>query len=662
MKRFTMAASFAAFLLFNPYAVLVTGSTRLFVAILWAEEPANLGEITVQAPAEPGSAEKSSAFVSVINPKPFENQLKSLTELLSQQPGINVQQFGGLGQLSNITIRGSTSEQVTVFIDGMKLNTAQGSSVDFSTIPLDTIDRIEIIRGGASAQFGSDAIGGAINIITKKTKKKQNADIALSGGSFGTFKATGGYSRQFEKFSILLDYTHSQSEGDFTFISTPVNIGGVNVGGGVEYTRENNAFFSENGMLKIEGDPSARVHFNLMSDWFGTHRGVTPTEEGQILRAPDNPPRAEENVAKNYSTFNVEVKSVAVKDLNLRAQSFLNYEYSHFSDPTPLIISPIDVRYFNYTFGAYMAWSYPLKTGPVSQNLKFSYTLQEDIFNEQNLVPNGPSTGSHDRTTNGLYFSDELSFWEGRLQLNPSARFENTNDFGSRYALHLGILANPLSWLTFKSNVDNAFRYPNFNELFFPNEGIIRGNPDLIPEEAIDFDIGFVFRHRFGREEIGYFLNRIDNSIIFLPITPFTIAPINTERVNGQGIEFSTFLSPWSHLDLDANFTLLDAHLLNSGNQLPGRPKYKVNAKVSLKNKWGSLYATLQYIDKMPIDLPNTTFINQRAQVDVGGTLKIFKHYYFGLELKDVNNVQMVDARGFPLPRRSIFGSFGAKI
>jgi len=216
--------------------------------------------------------------------------------------------------------------------------------------------------------------------------------------------------------------------------------------------------------------------------------------------------------------------------------------------------------------------------------------------------------------------------------------------------------------LKVKSNIENSFRYPNFNELFLPNEGIIRGNPDLVPEKAINFDAGLSFQHPHGRTELSYFLNRIDNSIIFVPISAFTIAPVNTRRVNAQGFEFSTVLTPWRHLDVEGNYTFLSARLENSGNQLPGRPRHMANLKLTLKNSWGSLYGLFQYVDDLPIDFQNTTFIKRQAQIDLGLSFKVKKHYYFAADFKNVTNIQPLDSRGFPLPRFSALRSFGVRL
>lgn len=621
----------------------------------------NLGEIQVTAPTETVSPEKPSAFTTVIDPKPFENQVKTLPEILSQQPGVNVQQFGGLGQLSTISIRGSTAEQVTVLIDGVKINTAQGGAVDFSSIPLDSIDHIEIIRGGSSVQYGSDAIGGAVNIVTKKAKKKQAIEFASGGGSFTTIKTTEGFSKRFENISFVIDHTHLQSKGNYKFKTTPADIGGIPIGGGETFVRDNNSFFSENGLVRVEGAPTDKINFSLTTDWFGSKREVPPTEQEVVLLAPANPPEAKENILKNLTTLRADFKSVGWQDFNLFFQPYYRYDFSHFTDPSSSLGGVIDVKNFNQSEGGKLGFSYLIDNKPLLQTLKWQYEFQNETFNNFNLL-GGPSTGFHKRMTNALYASDELSLWDDQLILNPSVRFEHTNDFGAKTALHFGIIGKPTSWVFLKSNVDNSFRYPSFNELYFPNEQIIRGNPTLKPEGAVNVDAGAVFKHPYGKSEVSYFFNRIENSIIFVPISAFTIQPINTKQVHMHGIEASTLISPWKHLDIEGNYTYLLAHLVQSDTQLPGRPRQKANAKLTFKNKWGSFYGQLQFIDNMPIDVQNTTFLRRRAQIDVGGNIKFFKHYYFAMEVKDITNIQMIDARGFPLPRLSAFGSFGVRL
>lgn len=634
----------------------------LATALLRAEEGAqDLGEIQVTAPSEHSSEIKPSGFVSVIDPKPFINKVKTIQEVLSQQPGVDVQEYGSLGQYTSIGIRGSSAEQVLVLLDGVRLNTVGGGAVDFSSIPLDSLDRIEIIRGGATAQYGSDAMGGVINIITKRARKKQSFELSGGGGSFQTAKQNLGYSRRFENWSFLLDQTFAKSAGDFSFITTPTIIGAASIGGGQEFTRTNNSFWSNNSLFKIEGSPKKDLNLSLTTDWFVSRRQIAATEQEVILFPPSQLPLGRERLLKNVTALKAELKSLGLEGLNLQIQPYYRYNFSHFSDPQPALGGAIDVKNFDHSVGGLMAWDYSLPQGFVLHHFKFNYEIKRDWFDSHSPLGN-PTTGFHQRITNGVYGGDEISFWEDKFFLSPEARFENTTDFGSKYALHLGLKGKPLDWLTLKSNIENSFRYPNFIELYLPNEGIIRGNPDLRPESAINFDAGFEIKYPYGWFSATYFLNEINNSIIFVPISAFTIAPVNTDQVRAQGTELAFTFTPWEHLDISGNYTYLHATLKSTGQQLPGRPKQKANVTLTLKNKWGSLYGTLQFIDDLPINFAGTTFLRKRAQVNVGGSIDFLEYWHFAIEVKDINNIQMLDTVGFPLPRLSAFASLGLRI
>jgi outer membrane receptor protein involved in Fe transport len=126
-------------------------------------------------------------------------------------------------------------------------------------------------------------------------------------------------------------------------------------------------------------------------------------------------------------------------------------------------------------------------------------------------------------------------------------------------------------------------------------------------------------------------------------------------------METSLSLQPVSFFTFTGNYTLLLAYLNETGKQLPGRPKHLANGKVEFSWKHGSVYGQVQYIDRLPIDFTNTKFIRGAALVDVGGTVKIKKHYYVTLQGKNIGNVQTLDAVGFPLPRAQVYFSFGYK-
>jgi outer membrane cobalamin receptor len=127
-----------------------------------------MGELLVTARRENESLDDPPVFVEIINMDKQVGRMITTEEVVSQATGVNVREFGGLGSASTISIRGSSSDQVVVLLDGIRLNPSGGGGVDLSTIPAEHIASIEVIRGGDSAFYGDGALGGVINIKTKK--------------------------------------------------------------------------------------------------------------------------------------------------------------------------------------------------------------------------------------------------------------------------------------------------------------------------------------------------------------------------------------------------------------------------------------------------------------------------------------------------------------
>ncbi len=616
----------------------------------------------VVGPSLSESREDPSAFTTVLHPVDYQSQLVTLPDLLSQQVGVFVKGFGGLGRLSTVSIRGSSAEQVTVLIDGIRINTASGGAVDFSTLPLGSIERIEVLRGGASGQYGSGAMGGVINIVTKRADPKAHMEFKASGGSFFTFETHEGFSKQFKNWGLVLDHSHLSSKGDFSFVSSGVTLpGGENVGGGETFTRLHNAFFSENVLTKFNFDLNEKMRINWVNDFFYTDREEPGPEIETTLLYPLNPLEGRRKLWRNASGVQFQWQDAGLKGLQYTLKPNYDVEQNHYTDPTPALSPPLDVTTLSQGAAVQNRLDYETSFSHHSHHGTFFYEYRFDHFNESSPLAEDVLSGPHSRQTQALFFQDEIDLWANRLFLNPSVRWEHATDFGSHTALHFGAVLSLQPWLQFKTNVENSFRYPTFNELYLPDEGYIRGNPDLKPETALNFDGGFLFNTGNFHGELSYFRNQIHNSIVFVPISAFTIAPVNTGPALAQGLETSAEGRPADFIKLSANYTLLLSTLESNGQALPGRPRHLANGEARFTWKYAEFFSQLQWIGKLPINFTNTQFIRNQVLVNVGATFKWQNHYFFTVEGKNVGNVQTLDSVGFPLPRASVYGTFGYK-
>jgi vitamin B12 transporter len=159
------------------------------------EKEATLEKVVVTATRVETPIEEIASSVTVISSEEMRKKQKpTVLEVLRATPALDVVQTGGVGKTTSISIRGANSEHTLVMIDGVEVNDpiSVGRSYDFAHLTVDNIERIEILRGPQSTLYGSDAIGGVINIITKKGEEKPKFFLSAEGGSFTTFRETAG--------------------------------------------------------------------------------------------------------------------------------------------------------------------------------------------------------------------------------------------------------------------------------------------------------------------------------------------------------------------------------------------------------------------------------------------------------------------------------------
>ena len=635
---------------------------------------ANLGEVTVQAPSDdpqgvirPEARRDSSAFTSVITSEELKGRRTNLPEVLQKEAGIQIKRYGGLDDFATISIRGSTSEQVTIYLDGILLNQGVGRGVDVSRIPSEQIERIEVYKGAAPAWFGTSAMGGVVNIVTKKATAKRTTQATSSYGSFNTFEGNLLQAQDLKQFAYTVGYTFSRSDGDFSYLDnngTPFNTSDDR-----EVSRINNEFARHNLLTKV------RYRFlNIQNQFFHEERGIpglgTLTSKTASLKT-----------TRNALAFDV-TKEKAFNAIDLTLSPYFQYNNEQFSDPqgeTGLGARQNDDHTFqygsnlrnNFLVGSHQKW-----------NLNLGYRGEQ--FLPEDLT-NASAEPSSVRNTASFAVEDEIFLGNEKIILNPSVRTEHIfNDFAnaSTSALHpvsgkIGIKYSPVQRLTFKTNVARSYRIPNFVELF-GDRGTLVGNSRLSPEKGIIWDIGVIVDfskpQRGGegalpapRIQVSYFLNHVDDLIQFLQTSQHTIRAENLSSARLQGIEASVATSFLEHLDLSANYTFQWAEDISGlpgvdGKFLPGRPLHEVNAKGTLRHRWGKLYSEMSFIDSNYLDTQNVLRVDNRVLLGAGVSASFLKRFTANFEAKNLLNDRVSDVVGFPLPGRSYYGKIEINI
>jgi iron complex outermembrane receptor protein len=643
------------------YRLLLVGLGLLLPVWAHAQET-TLEEIVVEADMSDASPEAPSSYTTVIRPEALHAQFRSLTDLVAQTAGVNVQSTGGLGQFSTMTIRGSTPEQVAVYMDGIRLTSGATGVVDLSTIPIDSIDRIEVIRGGGTAQFGQDAIGGVLNIITKHARRGAQASAYVGGGYFQTLKAGASLSKQTPSHSGIVSLEHVMTKGDYHFKAATTTLSGASTGvGGETFERIHNRSLSDSVLAKGDLRLGDKWFLQGSNNFFWTTRQMPGTEEQTTLLYPANPLDAQERYWRELASLQATCSDCGIDHLFFQPAASVQYEWRHFRDASPAVGSPIDhaVRYLavNPNFSTGYSWDL---AGSHESRLRMDYRLerQTDSVGNSTTVPIGTQT----RNVGMVMIQDKWSSLRDRLTVLPVVRYEAATAFAHNLGLKLGVSGKPVRLLTLKGNVEYGYRLPNFDELYFPDEGFLRGNPNLAKEKSLNMDAGLILQSEKARLEAAYFFNRIENSIIFVPISALTIQPINTFEVHIHGVEAIGRLRIARDFLLEGNYTWTRARFVSTRDQLPGRPDQIGNVHIGWEHKWGkhwklALFSDVRMVSRIPVNVQNTVFISSKTQVDAGLSATLWRRWNITVEGKDLTDAQQYDVRAFPLPRRSVFAT-----
>src|SRR3989442_14501788 len=192
--------------------------TMLLVAprAAYAQEPKKLDPVIVTATKTETPAEQLGASVSVVTEDDFKTyHYETVEDALRTVPAVEIRRSGSAGKTTSVSIRGANANQVQVLVDGVRVKSPTSGQADLSDISPALIERIEVIRGPQSTLYGADAIGGVINIITKKGKGPISASVELGAGNYDTYSTRGGVSGSYSLFDYALGASHLESNGQF---------------------------------------------------------------------------------------------------------------------------------------------------------------------------------------------------------------------------------------------------------------------------------------------------------------------------------------------------------------------------------------------------------------------------------------------------------------
>jgi vitamin B12 transporter len=550
--------------------LLCSAALIAFAAPAFAQVNFNLGvvpdeSVVVGATRLATPEREVGSSVTVITAADIEaRQERSLPDALQTVPGLFVEQSGGLGGQTSIFMRGANSNQTKVLLDGIDISdpSTPTGAPDISKFLTGDIARVEVLRGPQGALYGSDAIGGVINIVTKGGEGPLKLTGQAEGGSFDTFNQRASASGSVDDFhySVTIDHVHAGA--------TPVTPPSLLAPG----ERRNDDFY-DGVQASTKLGYAVTGNFDLgFVGHYGTSLGKVTNDAFDPVTFVGFPSPTQTRIA----TLQYDSRATAhLVSWNGRLDQTVGFGF------TDAITSSADPDN-----------GYTLSKG---QRAKFDYQGNVGLMQGETLVlgaetyrdtdragysfgfASGPATGI---TTNAGYAELDSDLGNG-IHNDASIRYDDNSRYGSKLTYHIGpAWVIETTGTKLKASFGTGFKAPALQELF----GGFGANPNLRPETSTGYDAGFE-QSLWGNVSGGatWFHNDIRNLIVNGPPPNFTYG--NIGRARTQGVETFLAWKPLDSLSLRADYTYTDAVDAATKLQLARRPRNRL----SLTGDWQAL-------------------------------------------------------------------------
>ena len=601
-------------------------------------------DVIVSSTRIPRSAGESSLSMDVISPDDIRyHSATQLSDVLQGLRSLQVRDYGGSGAMKSISLRGATAGQTLVILDGQRLNNPQNGEVDLAFIPLEHIESIEVLRGGASALYGADAMGGVVSISTKKATQNMIAlTTEMLFGSYGTHNLKSNFQISRSDLSFVTSYHYLKSKGNFTYKDM----------WGSEYTRDNNDATQHHVYSRLSWTPND-WNISLAYDHMDSEKGAPGPIEPyyHYARMKDR---------REHTSLDIR-KTSANRRHTFNSQSYYLYSYNHYvNEDTRDVLVPINDTYITRTLGEELQFT---STFIPELVLNYGVNVRLDEFHHQRLDL------KYTRISYDAYIIDESLFSFNskvikNLKLSPSLRYNGNTDFSDRFTPKLGLVMSffDKGMIQILANAGLSYRSPTFNDIYWPEDSFSRGNPDLRPESGRDWDAGVRLKVEGLKVDVVYFDQHYEDLILWQDHAGLWW-PENVSEARIRGVENSL---NWDiipdHLDLYAQYTFMDARNLSQqyyNKYLTYRPVH--SADIQLNGRMGNfgLFFNTHVQSKRYTyaDNPEIRALPAFVKNDIGAhfTQKTqFADLLYKAEIKNVFDVEYKLLKNYPLPGREV--------
>ena len=568
---------------------------------------AQLKEVVVTASRIQTRADDLVSDVVVLDRAAIEASTgRTLTEVLARSAGVQMTSNGGLGKNTGVFIRGTETRHTILLIDGVRYGSATTGAPSWDNIPLDMIERIEVLKGPASALYGSEAVGGVVQVFIRKGVKGFSPYASLSVGSNSFAQATAGINGGDGALSYAIGVQKTQDKG-FSTTNSKVAFG--------NYNADRDGFKQDavNASVAYQINPDWRLDAGLLyAD------GVSHYDDG---------PTGDTRTAVRTQTLRAGIEGKVLP-----------------SWKTQLRVSQA-IDNANAIEAAYLPSKFNTKQDQISFQNDIDTPLGVALVGVERLTQKVDSSTLYDVTQRtvssyfaGLNGASGSHSWQANVRRDSNSQFGDNNTWFAGY----GYKINP-AWRV-NASYGTSFVAPSFNQLYYPGYGTL----GLQPEKGRNLDLGVTYSENGQTVKLVHFDNKIRGFI-----TGTTKAEsIPRARINGWTLGYD---GAFGAFNVHATADLLDPSNELTGKQLPRRARNQVTLGADYTTGAWTFGGSLLSVGSRFDDTKNAVALDSYTTMDVFVNYAISKDLTLQTKLNNLANKSYETSYGFNQPGRSVF-------
>ena len=541
------------------------------------EEALKMDQVVVSASRAAVPVNQLGDAISVLDAETIElQQLTTLDDALKRTPGVSITRSGGVGQNTQVRMRGFTSKHVLVMIDGVKVNNPSEGDNQFGIdhLFLDNIEKVEVLRGPQSGVYGADAVAGVINVVTKRPEGPLEVRGSAMAGDNDTYEVSAGVQQGADRYGF---------SGTVSYFDTA----GISLASRPPGNTERDGYENFTAQLRGEYRPTADTE---LSGWLRYTDAMNEIDEGSL--PADNPlglpgyifqdSEGEVQSEQLFGAIKGEWITLGGKLTHTAQLSYVDLQGLY---KTPTTEQDSEGETLEATY--YATWR---PNGAVTLTGGAEYRDEKAVFEQ----PVGYAYALiNDSISNSALFAEaNLEMAEGFF-LSAAARYDDNEKFGGEFTHRLTAAYNlpdtvsiPGVETKLRISYGEGAEAPGLRQML-GSSATFQGNPNLKPESSWMADAGIDQRLKNGKASwsLTMFTGEADDGIfsIYDPVT-FVSTPQNIDSpVEMKGVEVDAVYSPLAWLDLSSAYTYLEAEEKASRTQLFGRPKHEASAAVTVR-------------------------------------------------------------------------------